>query len=73
MGDHRASILIEFTMHGVTTKADMWLNWSADCSMNSAVEEWFEKAARKSMHQFDEDQFQDEEEARKERASKAMG
>ena len=28
MGDRRASIKIEFSMHGQTKKADMWINWS---------------------------------------------
>lgn len=30
MGDHRASIKIEFSMYGETKKADMWINWSPD-------------------------------------------
>ena len=32
MGDHRASIKIEFSMYGETKKADMWINWSPDTS-----------------------------------------
>ena len=28
MGDHRASIKIEFSMYGETKKADWWINWS---------------------------------------------
>lgn len=47
MGDHRASIKIEFSMYGETKKADMWINWSPDDyqGVDSRVIEFFEQAA----------------------------
>lgn len=39
MGDHRASIKIEFSMYGETKKADMWINWSPDTSECSGVDQ----------------------------------
>lgn len=28
MGDHRATVKIEFTFHGKTYRMDSWINWS---------------------------------------------
>ena len=39
MGDHRASIKIEFSMYGETEKADMWINWSDSSSECSDVDQ----------------------------------
>jgi hypothetical protein len=39
MGDHRASIKIEFSMYGETKKADMWINWSGSSSECSDVDQ----------------------------------
>lgn len=39
MGDHRASIKIEFSMYGETKKADMWINWSGTSSECSDVDQ----------------------------------
>lgn len=39
MGDHRASIKIEFSMYGETKKADMWINWSPDTSESQYVDQ----------------------------------
>lgn len=39
MGDHRASIKIEFSMYGETKKADMWINWSDASSECSYVDQ----------------------------------
>ena len=54
MGDHRASIKIEFTMHGVTSKADMWINWwvGAAHDLPSSVTGFFAEAEAKSLHSF---------------------
>lgn len=30
MGDHRATVKIEFTIHGKTYKMDSWINWFDD-------------------------------------------
>lgn len=46
MGDHRASIKIEFSMYGETKKADMWINWSPDENgVDRRVIEFFDEAA----------------------------
>lgn len=39
MGDHRASIKIEFSMYGETKNADMWINWSDYSSEVSGVDQ----------------------------------
>lgn len=39
MGDHRASIKVEFSMYGETKKADMWVNWSDSSSECSDVDQ----------------------------------
>lgn len=28
MGDHRATVKVEFSMYGETKKCNMWINWS---------------------------------------------
>jgi hypothetical protein len=48
MGDHRASIKIEFSMYGETTKADMWINWSGSSSECSDVDQRVINFFRKS-------------------------
>ena len=49
MGDHRASIKIEFSMYGETKKADMWINWSpysSDCyGVDQRVMDFFSQSA----------------------------
>lgn len=59
MGDHRASIKIEFTMHGVTRKCDMWINWSPEdwpYGLDRRVVEFFEKAVQLAMDAFHREQ-----------------
>jgi len=60
MGDHRASIKIEFTMHAdEPEKADMWINWSPDYSggVDRRITEWFESAARQAMDRWFDAEF----------------
>lgn len=47
MGDHRANIKIEMEFHGVTDKADMWINYcdSDGRGVDSRVTEVFMNAA----------------------------
>lgn len=54
MGDHRASIKIEFTMHGVTSNADLWINWwdGAADDLPSSVRKFFADAERASMNRY---------------------
>jgi hypothetical protein len=56
MGDRRASIKIEFSMHGETKKADMWINWSPDTSDCSGVDQrvldFFSESAREMESKF---------------------
>jgi len=47
MGDHRASVKIEFSMYGETKKCDMWINWSPnDYGVDERVIDFFEAAHR---------------------------
>lgn len=56
MGDQRASIKIEFSMHGETKKADMWINWSPDSSecygVDQRVIDFFSESAREMESKF---------------------
>ncbi len=58
MGDHRASIKIEFSMYGETKKADMWINWSPDDyqGVDRRVLEFFEQAAQEMSFKYYEAQ-----------------
>lgn len=51
MGDHRASIKIEFQMHGVTTTREMWINWwdGACYELPNSVVDAFREAEDASM------------------------
>lgn len=55
MGDHRASIKIEMTFHGVEKKCDMWINYwpKACCGMDARVIEFFEHAYEKGMEVYE--------------------
>lgn len=67
MGDHRASIKIEFTMHEVTSTADMYINWwdGAAYELPDSVIEFFVEAERKSLSKFHEQQDEDDAEKRR--------
>lgn len=54
MGDRRASIKIEFSMHGETKKADMWINWSPDDydGVDQRILDFFSEAARQMESKF---------------------
>ena len=42
MGDHRADVKIEFTIHGKTYKMDSWINWFDDgTGIDARVVEFF--------------------------------
>lgn len=76
MGDHRASIKINFQMHGVTSECDLWINWwrGAWDELPTAVTDFFRDAEAKSMTAFDNEQDKCEDEkraARKEVADRA--
>lgn len=41
MGDHRAEIKIEFTIHGKTYKQEWWINWWAnDDGVDQRIVDW---------------------------------
>lgn len=68
MGDHRASIKIEFTMHAdKPAKTDMWINWSPDYSggVDRRITEWFEEQSRAAMDRWFDAEFEKEELRRK--------
>lgn len=54
MGDRRASIKIEFSMHGETKKADMWINWSPSDydGVDQRILDFFSKSAREMEYKF---------------------
>lgn len=54
MGDRRASIKIEFSMHGETKKADMWINWSPGDyhGVDQRVMDFFSDSAREMESKF---------------------
>lgn len=58
MGDRRASIKIEFSMHGETKKADMWINWSPDDydGVDQRILDFFSESARQMESKFREAQ-----------------
>lgn len=63
MGDHRASIKIEFSMHGVEDSCDMWINYSPDpdCfgyDIDRRVCEFFHENYHKAMNKFNEAQYE---------------
>jgi len=58
MGDHRVSIEIKFSAHGIERSCDMWINWPAEhdavdhrvieflrSAWNDAFDEWLRKEA----------------------------
>ena len=67
MGDHRASIKIEFSMYGETKKADMWINWSPDDyhGVDQRVVNFFSEAAQQMSEKFWEAQERAERRQRK--------
>lgn len=60
MGDHRASVKIEFDFHGKVHKMDSWINWtpwadSAECEgVDDRVVEFFREATREGMATYHE-------------------
>ena len=55
MGNHRASIKIEFRMHGVEDKTDMWINWSPDhTDCDPRIYEWFAEVAGRALAKYEE-------------------
>jgi hypothetical protein len=61
MGDHRASIKIEFEMHGRKAETDMWINWSSDeAGIDRRIIEFFQNAADVAMIAYHEREWQEE-------------
>ena len=58
MGDHRASIKVEFSMYGETEKADMWINWSVNSGecyeVDQRVIDFFRDAYLKMRDKYDD-------------------
>lgn len=75
MGDHRASIKVEFEMHGHAAKHEMWINWTPDdqTGVDRRVTEWFEAEAQKAMDKWweAEEKAQDREQAEAENRERA--
>jgi len=62
MGDHRASVKIEFEFHGVRDSCDMWINWSPDTSdcrdVDQRVIDFFRRVYEKGMDVYYEEMAQ---------------
>ena len=75
MGDHRASIKIEMSFHGVEGKCDMWINYSDFTSevrgIDRRVVEWLQDIYDRGMEKYNDAVFesQREERERKQRES----
>jgi len=66
MGDHRASIKIEFSMHGHEAKTDMWVNYhpADDCvphKVDRRVLEWLTTAYEEAMNRWFDAEFDQKE------------
>lgn len=58
MGDHRATIKVEFEMHGHKAKQDFWINWSpADNGVDDRVTDWIAVHAQKAMDAYWEQEY----------------
>jgi len=57
MGDHRASIKIEFEFHGLKFKREFWINFSpsSECGCDPRICEFFKECAEKGYAEFDEE------------------
>lgn len=65
MGDHRASIKIEFEFHGKTYKMDSWVNYFPDGDgVDRRVQEFFEKAYNDGMRRYQDELFEADRERR---------
>ena len=72
MGDHRASIKLEFAMHGVEAKQNMFINWSPDDNgCDRRITEWFEAQVEKAMDKWSEEQWQADKENRSRQVEEA--
>jgi|SRR5688572_18534904 len=67
MGEHRATIKIEFEIYGEKDKVDMWINWSPDGQiqgLDDRVAEWFVAHYEKARSVYDDRVYESEEEQR---------
>ena len=73
MGDHRASIVAKFEMHGIKRECDMWINWSPDDStgIDERVREFFASAAKEALDKYRADQWEYDRERRDAEKEKA--
>lgn len=67
MGDHRASIKIQFDFHGKTYEMDSWINYcdSDGNGVDSRVIEFFGEAYRDGMARYAEEEYEYHRERRK--------
>ena len=63
MGDHRASVIIEFEMHGIKKKIDFWLNYYPEPScawqIDSRVLDFLSEAYTEAMSAYDKKENRD--------------
>lgn len=65
MGDHRAEVKVEMTLHGKTYKHHWgWINWDIHGGIDRRVVEWFEECSRDALGRFQEEMWEAEREQR---------
>lgn len=70
MGDHRASIKIQFEMHGIKRETDMWVNYFPEYrGVDERVFMFFEEAYGAAMDAWNKsiDDYEDDQKAKQER------
>ena len=64
MGDHRATIKVEFDMHGHKAKQEMYINWDYHSGCDRRVVEWFEEQSAAAMEKWHAEQYKANEQVR---------
>ena len=61
MGDHRAEVKVEMTLHGKTyTHHWGWINWDIHGGIDRRVTEWFEECSRDALARFHDEMWKAE-------------
>ena len=56
MGDHRASIKIQFEMHGIKNETDMYVNWwDNGQGIDERIVDFFRESVEESMNKYEEE------------------
>lgn len=65
MGNHRAEVKVEMTLHGKTyTHHWGWINWDIHLGIDRRVTKWFEECSRDALARFQDEMWEAERENR---------